>query len=211
MRKSFLPCPTFLFALLSTPFACITVLASSPPPAQIMNQQAQQAMRQPVRIDVVSFTQRSHAGEPVFVYVTLHGGDGRPAAPSQAVTAEIQAVQPSGKIATVPVTFAPGESSERVELPISESGLIRVKVRQIDDHLLGSSTYIYIAPSVSDNPGKRKEKKRVSKEVGLMIPAGNPRSFGDFNRRKVLGRLLRVGYPKPPQVQGDIIAPAPTA
>ena len=140
--------------------ALLLLTLSLPLYSQLMKQQAQDAMRRPVKVDVVPVDQANRAGKPVAIQVLLRDGEGKPAKAGQSIVVELTATQPSGQISKTAVTFSPEEDSKRVELPLSEAGLTKLSVRQVNDQLLGSTNYVAVT-SEPDQIGRSKKKKAI--------------------------------------------------
>jgi hypothetical protein len=174
--------------------------------AQSMSQQAQAAMVRPLRIDVQATKSASQADQSVPVQVTLQGGNGQPASPKMPVIAEVQLTAPSGMNSTQTVTFGPGESTKQLKFGLGESGVAKVTVRSVNQQLLGSSTYMYVAQPVSaSRPSpqvKSGAKPRAKKKKGDSAPSGG---MARVHAGTLPGQvhLALAAYPVP-SVQDDL-------
>src|SRR5262245_6351592 len=79
------------------------VQQKAPPP---MRQQAQTALQQAVKVDVIPGAQGKHAGEDFQVQVLLRDGKGEPVGALENTSIEIEVLQPSGKVSKVLVQLA---------------------------------------------------------------------------------------------------------
>jgi hypothetical protein len=127
-----------------------------------MKQQAQTALRQPVKVDVVPLAQGKQPGDTVPVQVLLRDGNGEPVGAIEDTSIELDVTQPSGKVSSATIHLTPGERSKDVNLVIDEAGLSKLSVRHSQDRLLGSTNYLLISPQ-SSVPKKR---KRIKKQGG---------------------------------------------
>jgi hypothetical protein len=160
---------------------------------QLMKQQAQEAIRRPIKVDVAPVGQVNPAGRPVAVQVLLRDGEGKPATGAQSIDVELMATQPSGQISKTVVTFAPGETSKQVEVPLSEAGLTKLSVRQVNEQLLGSTNYVVVA-SDADQIGKSKVKKsNRRKKVTGTVKKNNSKLHLD-NQGAHVPRLIFAAY-----------------
>jgi hypothetical protein len=171
-----------------------------------MNQQAQQAMRRPTRVDVLALEKTNQTDHPVRLQVTLRGGDGQPVPALDTVSAEVQITLPSGQTSTRALTFSPGESQKEIDIPIAEAGLVKLSVRQPNNRLLGSTDYVYVAPLPKPKAAK---KKLTRKQSHLALPLANPRLRLAAEPRGVSSaRLVTVAYTMLPQAGGADSPPA---
>jgi len=134
-----------------------------------MSQQAQVAMQQPTKMDVVPVRPQNPIGEPLPVKVVLLNGAGQEIKATENTTAELQVIEPSGQVSSTTVTLLPGESSKQVDLTATETGVTKLSVRQKEDRLLGSSNYVLVAPKSSlrkNRRGKVAPKRRASDATG---------------------------------------------
>ena len=207
MPRISLSAPFLFVPLLSVLLASLlaTPGMASPPPAQAMNQQAQQAMRRPTRVDVLALEKTNQTDHPVRLQVTLRGGDGQPVPALDTVSADVQITLPSGQTSTRALTFSPGESQKEIDIPISEAGLVKLSVRQPDDRLLGSSDYVYVAPLPKPKAAK---KKATRKQSHLVVPLASPRLRFAAEPRVFPARLMTAAYTMLPQAGGADAPPA---
>jgi hypothetical protein len=168
---------------------CLAFSASAD--AQLMRQQAQEAILRPAKVDILPVDQLNQTTRPVHVEVVLRSSIGQPAAVQEATTVEVTATLPSGHVVRQSVTFAPGESSKTTELSLTESGVTKLRARQENDALLESTNYVNVAP-----PPVQKQKRRSRKAAQSSRPHSELRPRFEFARPRLLYAAL---YQEPNQ------------
>lgn len=133
-----------------------------------MNQQASAALTRPIRVDVLAMKQGQRVGDDVPVKVLLIDGRGQLTGATEETTIDLRLTMPSGNISSQTVRLAPGERSKDVLVHIDESGLSKLSVRQSGDRLLGSTTYVLVAPAAAA-PKKGESKKTPTNDSSMIL------------------------------------------
>jgi hypothetical protein len=111
-----------------------------------MAQVARDIAWQPARVDVLPLTQGVKVGDSVPLRVVLLDATGKLTNAMEKTALILEASGPSGKKTTESLEVAPGASSVDLTLLAIEPGLIKLTVRQLEDHILESSNFIFITP-----------------------------------------------------------------
>jgi len=144
--------------------------------AQLMREQAQHAIQRPAKVDVLPADQANQTGQPIRVQVVLRSSAGQPIAAQEATIVEVTATQPSGQVVKQAVTFAPGEATKSTQLAVSEAGVTKLGVREVSDHLLGSTNYVAVSKSIRQPAARTKSSKRTSKIRRQSLETAGPES-----------------------------------
>jgi hypothetical protein len=105
----------------------------------------------PTKIDVAPVKRQNVVGSEVPVKLQLLDVYGKPVSAANSFNAEVKVQQPSGQTSMYSVYFAPGESSKELSVPIAESGLAKVTVKQKEEQLIGSSNFVLVRPAKQQN------------------------------------------------------------
>ena len=132
---------------------------------QLPNQQPGKA-DVPAKIELAPVHPENRLGEDVPVKLQLLDQGGHPVAANRNIDAEVKVQQPSGQTSNYTVTFAPGESSKQVPLPIAESGVAKLTVKQRDQQLIGGSSFVLVRPQSAKAAKKPGEQKSAGQRVG---------------------------------------------
>jgi hypothetical protein len=187
MKRSLIASCIFIYAL----------SASAHP--QLMRQQAREAIQLPAKVDILPIAQVNQTTKPVAVQIVLRTSVGQPIAAQEATTVEVTATQPSGKVVSTSVIFAPGESTKTTELSIPETGVSKLRARQENDRLLESTNYVNVTPDQNQSaaPGQKlMMKKRHSKKTSQVLH--HPTGFSLRFDSGVHPRLLRAALYQQP-------------
>lgn len=132
-----------------------------------MGQQAQTAVPAgPTKIDVAPVKGQNVLGSEVPVKLQLLDAYGNPVSAGNSFNAEVKVQQPSGQTSMYSVYFAPGESSKELSVPIAESGLAKVTVKQREEQLIGSSNFVLVRPAKQQNAQQvTGQKHKASKKT----------------------------------------------
>ena len=184
-------------------FFVVVFLAAAIAPVPATSQsQMSQTSQLPAKIEVAPVRQQNRLGDDVPVQVQLLDGNGKPVAASQNIDAELKVEQPSGQTTTTAVTFAPGESSKQVNLPIGESGVAKLTVKQRDQRLIGGSNFVLVRPPAMKNYSNRVVKQKKEKEAEKPSSGPNSRLRELPRQRGSRARLVFAAYvpqvPAPP-------------
>ena len=173
--------------------AVLVMIAAAP--VHVLSQQAQPA-QVPTKIDVAPLNVQNRIGSDVSLKVQLLDAYGHPVSAFKSFDAEVQVEKPSGQSATYSLTFAPGESSKQITVPIGEIGLAKLTVKQHEKQLVGGSNFVLVRPAKSQaNAPQQANKPPAAKPGGG--PSSRQRDF--FHWPPGQARLILAAYP-PPQV-----------
>ncbi len=165
----------------------IVVLHSAQSLSQQTDQQSNNSQA-PAKIALSPVRVENRLGDEVPLQINLLDRNGRPAAANQNIAADVKVEQPSGQTATYSVTFAPGESSKELPVPIPESGVSKVTVEQTNKQLIGGSNFVLVRPAGK----KRNAKVPKSAKEPKTEQKGPGSELRDVSRGGTRVHLLRV-------------------
>lgn len=115
----------------------------------------------PAKINVAPVSTENKLGTNVPLRVDLRDSEGRAVGASKEFAAEVNVQQPSGQVSAYTLTFAPGESSKEISVPIDQAGVAKLSVKQQDEHLIGGTNFVLVRPA--RNPGKYTHRSAAKK------------------------------------------------
>src|SRR5436305_1860877 len=124
---------------------------------------AQQAIKNPFRVDVHPAQQGVKQGSPAVVKIQLHNANNEPVNALETMTFIVTAKSPASKEQVQKVEIASGKNSGEVTLQADEAGLWKLEVRESKDHLVGGSNYLMVSPAQKDRqkPARRREARPI--------------------------------------------------
>ncbi len=186
----------------------VVVLHSAQSLGQQMDQQSNNS-QVPAKIELSPVRAENRLGDEVPLQINLLDRNGRPAPANQNIAADVKVQQPSGQTATYSITFAPGESSKELPVPIPETGVSKVTVEQTNKQLIGGSNFVLVRPA-----GKKRNAKSAKKPKTEQKGPGSERR--DLPRRGSGVHLISVALKvsrRPaaiyPALTGAVAAPTP--
>src|SRR5271165_7178861 len=158
----------------------IVVLHSAQSLSQQMNQQSNNS-QVPAKIELSPVRAENRLGDEVPLQINLLDRNGRPAPANQSIAADVKVEQPSGQTATYSVTFAPGESSKELPVPIPESGVSKLTVEQTNKQLMADRILFWCVlrgrsttPRSPRAPRSPRRSRKVQVQNLETFPAGAP-------------------------------------
>ncbi len=129
-----------------------------------LGQQSASTPSVPAKLDVAPVSTVNQPGTQVPVLVKLQDGNGRPVSSNRNVNAEVKVEQPSGESKTYSVILAPGESVKQIDIPVDQSGLTKLTVKERDERLIGGSNFALVRRSKKSATKKQMHPSEILKE-----------------------------------------------
>lgn len=142
---------------------------------------AEQALRNPFRVDVQPLQQGVKQGSSATLKIQLHNANNELVITNAPMSFWVKTKSPAGKEQTQKVEIASGKSDGEVTVLANEAGLWKLEVREADDHLISGSNYLLVSPAQQEK--KSAPRKTLPRRAA---PPGAPGSAFMFAPRLVL-------------------------